>query len=321
MSKKIYPIDYKKVVTLGGVPQHIRVRGTDASKPILLFIHGGPGVPDRHWVLKDQSGLANVSTMVCWDQRGAGKSYNKEQSLQPMTIDMMVNDAAELVEYLCREFNQEKVNIVGHSWGSMLGTLLAQRHPERIAAYVGMGQAVDLEELEKISYQFVIDEATRLGDKKALSDMAKIGPPVNGSYGSVDNLVIQRNYMTKYGGAAYNHKESIWSSVIIPVIQSPEYTLYDLYRYMKGAFYCLHQLWDEIAITVRFDQTVDSFAMPVYFTEGRHDKNTPPELAWAWYEQLQAPHKDWYWFEESGHSPIKEQPELWGKVIRGWLFD
>jgi len=320
MAEKQYPIDLKEVIDLGGAMQHIRIRGTDASLPILLFLHGGPGVSDRHWVLKYQSHLTDVCTMVCWDQRGSGKSYNSEQAKQKMTIDMMVNDATELVEYLCKKFDKDKLYIVGHSWGTMLGVLLAQRIPHRIAAYVGMGQVVDLDENERLSYKFVMDEAIRLNDTKAIKVLEKIGPPKNGSYGSLDNLIKQRNYMTKYGGGSYKEKESIWASLIIPILKSPEYTLADLLRYARGSFYCLGQLWDEVVATIRFNETVLKLDVPVYLTEGRHDQNTPPSIALKWFDALEAPYKEWIWFEESAHSPIKEEPELWGKVIREKLF-
>lgn len=318
MSK--YSLDEKRVVQLGGVPQHIRIRGTDRANPVLLFLHGGPGVSDRHWVLKDQSGLADVCTMVCWDQRGAGKSYSRAQSKEKMTIDMMVNDARELVEYLCAEFDKDKIHVVGHSWGTMLGTLLCQRHPEHIAAYVGMGQVVDLVENENIAYKFTMDEAIKRGDKKGIRDLEKIGEPKNGSYGTIENLVKHRDYLTKYGGETYAKSESIWTALIIPIIFSPEYTLADLYKYAKGSFYCLRQLWPEIAETIRFNDTVKKLDVPVYMTEGRHDINTPSTLAKEWFDNLEAPHKDWVWFEKSAHSPIKEEPELWGKVIREKLF-
>jgi pimeloyl-ACP methyl ester carboxylesterase len=258
--------------------------------------------------------------MVCWDQRGAGKSYSKEQANRKMTIKMMVDDAEELVKYLCGKFNKEKVHIVGHSWGSTLGVLLAQRCPQLIETYVGMGQVVDLEENENISYKFVMDEAVRLNDTKAISDLKKIGAPINGSYGNLDNLIVQRNYMTKYGGGAYKVKESIWTAMIIPVITSPEYTLYDLYKYTKGAFYCLEQLWDEVTETIRFNETVKELKMPVYITQGDHDQNTPTPLALAWFNNLKAPYKEWIAFKESAHSPIKEEPKLWGKVIKEKLF-
>ena len=320
MAKQAYSLDYREIVTLGGAPQHIRIRGTDEHNPLLLFLHGGPGVSDRHWVLKYQSSLADVCTMVCWDQRGSGKSYSKKQAQEKMSIDLVVEDAKELIDHLCERFNQDRLFIVGHSWGSVLGVLLSQRYPERIAAYVGMGQLVDLEENEDLAYKFVWDEANRLGDKKALKDLTRIGKPVNGSYGSLDNLITQRNYMTKYGGGAYNQKENIWKSVIIPVLVSPEYTLFDLLRYARGSFYCLEQLWDEIIEKVRFKETVRELAVPVYITQGIHDQNTPSSIAQKWFDELKAPSKEWISFEESAHSPIKEEPELWGRTIRERLF-
>jgi len=320
MAKKTYPIDSRETVVLGGVEQHIRIRGTDGANPVLLFLHGGPGVSDRHWVLQTQSHLADVCTLVCWDQRGSGKSYRRAQAKNTMNIDTMVSDALELVEYLCAKFAKEKLYIVGHSWGSALGVLLAQKRPERFVAYVGMGQLVDLEENERLAYQFVWDEATRRGDQKALRDLTRIGEPQNGSYGSLNNLITQRNYMTKYGGGAYKQKESIWTSLVIPIIKSPEYSLADLVRYAQGSFYCLRQLWNEVSEKVRFNVTATKFEVPVYITQGRHDQNTPSSIALHWFESLEAPHKEWIWFEQSAHSPIKEEPELWGKVIREKLF-
>jgi pimeloyl-ACP methyl ester carboxylesterase len=320
MSKQSYALDIKEVVTLGGVQQHIRIRGTNESNPLLLFLHGGPGVSDRHWVLKNQSGLSDVCTLICWDQRGSGKSYSKAQANEKTTIDRMVKDAKELIDYLCAKFNKEKVFIVGHSWGTVLGVLLSQRYPERIAAYVGMGQLVNLDENERLAYKFVWDEANRLNDKKAIRDLTQIGEPINGSYGSLKNLIAQRNYMTKYGGGAYNHKESIWTSVIVPVLTSPEYNLGDLVRYIKGSLSSLEKLWDEVVVSIRFDETVKELEVPVYITQGTHDQNTPSSIALKWFEELNAPHKEWISFEESAHSPIKEEPELWGRVIREKLF-
>jgi len=320
LKKTEYGIDFSESVILGGYPQNIRVRGTCEQNPVLLFLHGGPGAADRHWVLKYQSGLADVCTIVCWDQRGAGKSFSKALAGEKLTIDLMVRDAGELVEYLCRKFNTEKVYIVGHSWGSVLGVLLAQSKPERIAAYVGMGQVVDLDENERLSYKFVLDEARRRGDKKGIRDLERIGEPVDGSYGSFRNLVTQRNYMSKYGGGEYNKKETIWSALILPVLKSPEYSFLDLFRYIRGTLFCTKQLFEEMMSTVRLSKTIKKLDVPVYITQGDHDQNTPASLAQKWLDGLQAPHKEWISFEKSAHSPIKEEPELWGKTLREKLF-
>lgn len=315
MSKINYAIDSKETVILGGVPQSIRIRTTNPKLPVLLFLHGGPGVCDRHWVLKDKSELANAATMVCWDQRGSGLSYDKKADTSVMTVSRMVEDAADLVELLCARFAKEKLIVVGHSWGTLLGTLLAHRHPEHIAAYIGMGQFVEGDRNETMSYDFVLDVATQKSDKKALEALAKIGAPVKGHYKNLDDLMVQRNLMTKYGGGTYKGKESLMTSMVIPLIKSPEYKLSDLKRYSDGAFSSLRALWEEV-VDFNLLEEVPALTMPVYLTEGRHDQNTPPVIAQEWFEALDAPKKEWIWFEESAHSPIKEEPALWGETVR-----
>jgi len=320
MNKPLYNLDYEELVTLGNLPQNIRVRGTTAENPLLLFLHGGPGGSDRHWVLKDQSGLADVCTLVCWDQRGSGKSYSKAATKEKLTIDLMVNDAVELVEYLCAKFNKEKLYVVGHSWGSILGVMLAQRKPDRIAAYVGMGQVIDLDENERLAYKFVLDEANKRGDKKAIKALEAMGEPVEGSYGSFKNLLTQRNLMTKYGGGSYNHHDDIFSSVLFPLIGSPEYGFFKMFRYLKGTIFSVKQLVDEMASSVRLSRTAATLDVPVYITQGDQDQNAPTSVALKWFDALEAPHKEWIAFAESAHSPIKEEPELWGNIIREKLF-
>ena len=315
MSKTEYAIDTKETILLGGVSQSIRVRTADPALPVLLFLHGGPGVCDRHWVLKYQSGLADAATMVCWDQRGSGLSYDKKAGTSVMTVSRMVEDAAALAELLCARFGKDKLIVVGHSWGTLLGTLLAHRRPEHIAAYIGMGQFVEGDRNEAMSYDFVLGVARERGDKKALEDLARIGAPVKGHYRNLDDLMVQRNLMTKYGGGTYKGKESLMSSMVIPLLKSPEYKLADLKRYSDGAFSSLRALWEEV-VDFNLLEEIPALAMPVYLTEGRHDQNTPPAIAEAWFAALDAPKKEWIWFEESAHSPIKEEPALWGETVR-----
>ncbi|MEG1706303.1 MAG: alpha/beta hydrolase, partial [Clostridia bacterium] len=272
------------------------------------------------WVLKYQSSLADVCTMVCWDQRGSGKSYTNAQAQEDMTLEQVVKDAYEVCTYLCEKFGKKKISIVGHSWGSMLGLLLAQAHPEIIDKYIGMGQLINGEINEDISYDFVMNYATKSNDRKAIASLTKIGRPIKGLYRNLDDLVIQRNYMTKYGGGCYAEKESIWKSMILPLLSTPEYTLGDMIRYYKGTFYCLNKLWEQV-VTAKFDETIKHLDVSVYITQGRHDKNTPPEISTKWFEQLDAPYKEWIWFENSAHSPIKEEPTRWGEVIKSIIVN
>lgn len=315
-----YSIDEKLYIPVGGTMQNIRIRSTDASLPVVLFVHGGPGICDRHWVLKYQSSITETATMVCWDQRGAGLSWNKDLKAEDMCIDRMIEDCHEVLTYLKERFGKTKIYMVGHSWGSILGSLTAERYPGDVAVYIGMGQYVYGPENEELSYRFVLDEATRRGDKKALKDLERIGWPKQGHYACMDDLLVQRDLMTKYGGEDYGENEGIVKSMIMPILRSPEYTLLDMWKYYKGIFFNMNSLWEEVVDTDMFAR-VSELKMPAYLTEGRHDQNCPTSIAERWFDALKAPRKEWIWFEDSAHSPIKNEPEKWGNTVKRIISD
>lgn len=317
--RKKFPIDEHRLLALNGTTLDFRIRGTKEDNPVLLFLHGGPGVCDRHFVLEDQAPLADICTLVCFDQRGAGKSYSRAQAEQHMDMELVLSDAIAAIDWLQERFHQEKIYLAGHSYGSYLGVLLCTRVPEKIAAYIGTGQLANGAENERISYEFVLNEAMKRDDKKALEALARIGAPVDGFYRSLDDLTVQRNLMTKFGGAAHGKKEGMISSMVLPILRSPEYTLLDIAGYAKGAYYNLRELWREV-ITCKFDQTVKRLDVPVFITQGRHDRNTPPEIAKPWFDALETPKKEWIWFEESAHSPIREEKEKWNETVRTRVF-
>lgn len=310
-----YILDTKETVMLGGVKQSIRIRSADPALPVLLFLHGGPGICERHQVLRHQSGLADAATLVCWDQRGAGLSFDKRLDPKTMTISRLTDDAAELVDFLRGRFGKDKVVIVGHSWGTLLGTLLARRYPDGIAAYIGMGQFVDGNENEAMSYDFVRGEAEKRGDRKALRAIERIGVPEHGHYKNLDDLMVQRNLMTKYGGGTFERKDSLMKSLVIPLLTSQEYSLRDVLKFRDGAYFSLKTLWEAV-VDVNFFTDVPELAVPVYLTEGRHDQNTPIPIALRWFDALKAPYKEWIWFERSAHTPMIEEPEKWGEAVR-----
>ena len=302
--------------------QNIRILSTDENNPVILFVHGGPGVCDRSTVIPNQKEyLVDDFTMVCWDQRMAGKNYRREKAKEKMSLDQQAEDLRCVVEYLCERFNKDKIYIVGHSWGSVLSCLFLSKYPEHIKAYVGMGQFVNGPENEALSYDFVLDYAKEHNDTKAIKDLEKIGRPVGGLYeGGLDALMVQRNYMTKFGGGTYKGRENIYNSVLKPFLTSGEYRLIpDLYRYYKGCFYCLDQLWEDIA-KLEFDKDLTKLEVPVYLFQGDHDKNTPTVLTKQWFENLDAPYKEYVPFHESAHSPINEECELWGRTLKEKLL-
>ena len=158
-----FAIDTCEEVILNGDRQNIRIRAAKEGLPVILFLHGGPGVCDRHFVLKNQSRLAEKYTMVCWDQRGSGKSYSPKIQEEALSVETYVDDAEALIDLLRARFHTEKVILSAHSWGTVLGTKLAVRCPEKIAAYVAQGMFIDGSENELesslFSYSFIAKHA------------------------------------------------------------------------------------------------------------------------------------------------------------------
>lgn len=321
-----YELDEKLYIDVNGDLQNIHIRSNKKDGEVLLFVHGGPGVPDRGWVMPKQSKyLADYCIMVCWDQRMAGINYRKKDADKSIAIDDMVEDMHAVVNYLRDRFNKDKIYFVGHSWGTILGVSYLTKYPETIKAYVGMGQFVNGELNEKLSYDFVVNYAKEHNNKKALKDLEKIGAPIKGMYGNedtwFDSMMIQRNYMTKFGGGCYKEKESIFTSVLVPFLTSHEYPIIPgLYRYAKGSYHCLRKLWKEV-VSLELDRNVKELKVPVYLFQGDHDQNTPTVLAKKWFDELKAPYKEFVPFHESAHSPIKEEDELWGKTLVEKLFN
>ncbi len=313
-----YAIDTSEFVSVRGDRQNIRIRAAKEGLPVILFLHGGPGVCDRHFVLGNQSRLAEKYTLVCWDQRGSGKSYTKEIEKQPLSVQTYVDDAEALLDLLRERFHTEKVVVAAHSWGTVIGTFLAARCPEKIAAYIAQGMFIDGSENELESYLFCVREAERLGNKKALKELSGIRPE-NGRYPSDKAMMTQRNYLSKFGGGTYKKREGMFRSMLLPLLKTREYSFSDIFSYAKGGLYLSKTLWNDV-VAVSF-KGITQLSVPVIVTQGVHDYNTPTKIAAAWFEKLQAPFKKWISFEESAHSPIFEEPQKWGKEVLAALAE
>ncbi|MDR3145273.1 MAG: alpha/beta hydrolase [Treponema sp.] len=313
-------IDKKCRVTLGDLPQKIHILGSDANNPVLLFLHGGPGVCNRHAVMTAHRDLAGAFTLAAWDQRGSGGSYWGAKR-ETLTIDRLVEDARELVLYLCRELKKEKIFIIGGSWGSELGTWLAFRYPEHIAAYVGFGQVVNGSLNEDLCFRFTREEAEKAGDRRALAILDRVGPPEKGLYrGGFEGLMAQRRIMMRYGGYSPSAaKRSYFRSMIIPMFLSGEYSPGDMIGLARGYRYVLTAMWPEVAGT-DFPKTCTRFKVPYFIFDGVLDRNTPAELVEGYFKLIEAPVKELIWFEHSAHNPMGDEPERFKALLREKLL-
>ncbi|MBQ8994270.1 MAG: alpha/beta hydrolase [Oscillospiraceae bacterium] len=309
-------VDKKEKILLGGVWQKIHYRTEDPKRPVLLFLHGGPGVCNRHSIMTHDIDLLDTFTIVTWDQRGTGGSY-WGVSQDTLTIERLTDDAAELVEWLCRKFSKDKIFVIGGSWGSELGVWLISRYPEKVAALFGFGQVVDIAKNEEISYNYTLKSAEEAGDTDAVTRLKEVGPPVMGQYkGGFKGMMVQRNLMMRYGGySKQSGKDNYWNAMVVPMLTSGEYTLSDIIGLLLGYKKVLKKMWGELGTTC-FPKTCTKFNTRFYIFDGRLDMNTPSELVEDWYRSIEATDKELIWFEMSGHNPMGDEPVKFKKLLR-----
>ncbi len=287
-------------VTLGGEKQWILIRGQDRSLPVLLFLHGGPGMPMMYLAHAFQRPLEESFLCVQWDQRGAGKSFRPDLPLESLTVERILSDAHELILQLRSRFGQDRIYLAGHSWGSYLGMLLAQRYPELLHAYIGIGQVVDEVRAQEIAERFIRERAIATDDQEALLELNTMGTS------------IHEKWLFKYGGVLFG--KTGYSPFIWAGLRAPEYGFFDIPKVGKGSsFSSRHMQYDAIAGPLM--EHVREVRVPVYFFAGRHDYTTPSELVEEYFSILVAPQKRLIWFERSAHFPFFSEPEEFARIL------
>ncbi len=311
----LYALDKSEIVSINSTKYYLRIRTCNTDNPVVLFLHGGCGSPDRAQVMKYQSPLATNFTLVAFDQRGSGYAYNKKEAKTlDLTKEIYVNDVHNVVDYLKQKFNKQKIIIVGHSFGSVLGVWYVQQYPNDVLAYVGVGQCVDYIENEKLSYAWTLQEAEKVGDNKSVAILKRIGAPLdNGKYKNEHqkSLMKLRAVLHKLGGATYSNRKPYWQELLfheVPIMLK-EYSFCGMIKYVKGLSYSPNTTLAKT--NPDFMNTAKKLDVPVYLLLGHHDMNCVYTLAEKWFEQLEAPDKKIVWFESSAHSPQWEESDKW----------
>jgi pimeloyl-ACP methyl ester carboxylesterase len=299
-------IDEMIKVRIGGIDQWLSIRGKDRRNPILLFLHGGPASPAMPEAYSFQTPWEDYFTVVQWDQRGAGKTYeaNTEQAMAPgMTVDGMTDDAAQVVQYLRQHYGKQKIFLLGPSWGSVLGVHLAQLHPDWFYAYIAVGQMVNGRHNEELGYGFALREAMAHGNDQAVRELKAISP-YPGPKLTLDNIGTRSKWEMYYGGLAYGRQDYQFEDDTESL--SPDYSSADLAAIGKGSLFSLNHLLQPL-LAVDFDNTTH-FDCPVIVFVGQHDYTTAHELAEQWFDRIRAPSKRLVIFADSAHMIMQEQP-------------
>lgn len=293
-------------VVLNGIEQTILVRGRDTSKPVLLFLHGGPGMSFLPFVSLFHTGTLEENFIVVhWDQRGSGASYSNALTADDMRIDLVLDDALDLAEHLAARFGQEKIFLLGHSWGSALGFMAIAARPELFHAFVAAGEAVDWDVRQVQSYRWALDEARRRDAREAVDQLESLAPF---DPSDLSHVAVKNEWVEIFGGEY--HDPDLYRRYEEHVGQGVEYSTADLRRFQKGIVWSRETLESDVARSgYSLMRDLPEVEIPVVFFAGRFDQQTPSTLAKAYFDRLIAPHKEFLWFEDSAHYTIFAEPE------------
>jgi len=296
---------------IGGIDQWLIVRAQDKANPIILFIHGGPASPLTPSIWEFQRPIEEYFTVVNWDQRGAGKTYrevNPDSISDTIHISRYVEDAIEVAEYVKRRYHKNKIILMAHSWGTIIGLSAAMKRPDLFYAYVGIGQVINTRENERLSFEYGLKQAKERKNLPAIKELESIAPYPGDKPITRERIIIARKWAQFYGGmSAYREASKYYFDA--PFL-SPDYDAGDIGAIDKGNLFTLGKVLPEF-LSIDFEK-IDSFPLPIVMFMGRHDYTTPSELTSAWLDKVKAPYKQGVFFEHSAHMIPWEEP---GKTL------
>ena len=304
-------------IDVNGSNQWITVRGQNKNAPVILFLSGGPGGSQMGNARVALSELETDFVLVHWDQPGAAKSrWSIPRS--EITLERYIADAHAVSQYLRQTFAKQKIYLIGESWGSALGVMVAQRYPQDYAAFIGSGQMVDFVQTEKLDYNLALRIARERGDQKMVDKLVAQGEPPY----YADSIILDTIRYLQYldgevaaRGQVHALKSSLYASIL-----APEYGLVDKYNWIAGLFRTFDQVFPQL-YGVNFRESATTLKIPRYFLIGRHDLNAPTQLTEEYCNLLSAPKKELLWFEHGGHAPWNTEADRYTQEVRRIVAD
>ena len=307
----------KSFIEIGGIQQGFFIRSENSENPVILFLHGGPGSPELPMIIPYEVSerLEKYFTVCYWEQRGAGISFSKSIAPATMNPTQMIEDTRQITEYLKTRFNQDKIYLMGHSWGSYLGVKTIEKHPENYIAYIGIGQISNQLESEKLAYDYMLQRATEIGDKAAVKNLQKFDKNAP-DFPNLDYIMTVRSSLMNKYGIGFAHEDILTMTDMAKLILAFKgYTLSEKINYIRGMQFSQTGLWDN-AVGDNLFESSTIFQIPVYIAHGKYDYQVSHALAREWLDKIEAPQKALFTFEKSAHGTIMEEPEKFVQIIR-----
>ena len=300
-------INKSMYIDVNGSKQWINIYGKDKSNPVLLYLHGGPGSSTSHIDYVFTRKWADVYTIVTWDQRNCGKSYNSEQNNITLTKELFLKDGKELTEFILKYLSKKKLTILGHSWGSIYGANLVQEFPEYYDCFIGAGQLVDYLKNEETFKQEAILWAK--DDEKTLKLVNQLTP----NNITMEHITARNVIMRKYGydmlvnGFDYN--------IVTTIIFNPNYSIIDWINYFKRDMNVYLDFLTSKEFTSFSLENRTDYQVPFYNINGDKDYQTNYKLAQKYFEEVNAPYKKIFLMKNMTHGLLESDSEGFSKII------
>jgi len=305
-------ISEKLRVPINGVDQGMFIVGRDRTRPVLLFVHGGPGMPEYAISLRYRPVLEELFTVCWWEQRGAGLSFDPSAPPDAVTMEVLVADTLAVTDYLRARFGQERIYLLGHSWGTVLALQAAARAPERYRAYVAMAQVTRQLDSEKEAYASLLASFRQAGDRRMVAALEPIPLPTLGAM-PPEYRGLRDQAMHRLGVGTTREMRSVVTGIFLPIWTSPVYTVGEKLALWRGKWSAHSTRMFDRMLATDLPSKVPKLELPVYFLHGAHDRTVSYSLAKDYFTRLQAPAKAFYTFPDSAHSPLFEEP---GRALR-----
>lgn len=312
-------VDEGVYISLGGQEQYVLMRGMNNENPVMIYLHGGPSSPDTYTTYGFTDYLTDEYTVVAWDQRGCGRTYFHNAYSDPENASASFQQAEEdlddLVDYVLERFDKDKVIILGHSYGTILGSEYTLKHPDKVSAYIGAAQVVSLEKADLYSYEDALGKAAAAGDDTTeLTDTFEIFQKSS----SLTDMMTLRRLVSKYHPVEVSDKAT-WMAVT-----SPYFGIDDFRWFLKQLgdmdeyFQLNRQLFD---YTFTFDACENKleYEVPVYFISGTCDWICPIDSIREYTETISAPEIRFELIEGCGHNLQYSLPEEFALKIKRHL--
>ncbi len=305
-------ISEKIFIEIKGSKQGMFIKSKNLDNPVILYLHGG--MPVYFLTEKYPTHLEDNFTMVWWDQRNCGISYNSSTSQNSASIEQLVDDTIVLTKYLLERFNKKKIYLMGHSGGSFLGVYVVDKAPELFEAYIGIAQMSDQLLSEKLAYDYILNKYREMNNKNKVAHFEKFSFDDQNKI-PIEYLKVRDDAMHELGIGTMRNMRNVATDLFLPSLCFSEYTLTDKYHLWAGkSKFGISQNWERMIYT-NLIQTRNDFKIPIYFFHGLYDYTCSYELAKKYFDKIQAPIKGFYTFEQSAHTLLFEEPEKVNRIL------